>query len=846
MASNVQVTEKFKPASEAQRLWLQSRAELLLGGGSVGSLKTSTMLVDGSVEYDNSNMHTIMFRRTLGEHAEAIRISRELFSQTGGLFNENAIVAGFNGNSHVWKWPWGSTFQFAYCGTDDDVYQHQTQSYTCILWDESTFHSEFQVRYLLTRLRSTDTSLFPRCRLGTNPGGPHMDWHMKMFLGGVCPHCQPPVLQPGVIYNNAHWPSDNRSLEGMTTQFIFSRLADHNLLGEKYVRNVRMQHAATADALLAGCWRAFEGQYFNIWQPARMVVPRQSIGEKWYWNFWVGADYGFSGSKAVAYLCATDPNGLIYILDEYVAETKTDVRDFAKEVYERFAAKKNEDDQPRKLHTMYLSPDSWNDRGDHNTLAGQMNDVLRPHGLNFVPASSDRAGGAMLIYELLRDGRLLISDTCQLLCASLESRTHDKKEPEKVAKVVGDPRDDAYEACVIGGTQVTTECGQRPIEAMVPGDKVLTRGGMRAVSWVGMTKPQAETIVLTLDDGRTLIGTPEHPVWVEDSGFKRLDSVKYGDIVLTCQNETRIQRPLASMALTLGDTQTVGTVISESTTGPDMQHGLPALGRFTRKCGRLSMALSQKASMFITRMRILCTMRIPISNCYQLAGIYQNISPAGTPSRRTERKSRNTSKLSGPSQPLGIVLRRVGAGLGRMLHRPNLASQCDQLQSAPAVEQISKVLSPRDFAVTPASRDGDEMPGSMTLIGRAPSAGRSTEITVTASGNFVPRRVLCVNTGPTGPVYNLGVRGDHPEFFANGILVHNCRYAIYSHRRPTLPPADVRIAERLETLWKTDPTTAMHQANKIMEEERVKGQPGVYSGAAKGRLSRLPKRSYQK
>jgi hypothetical protein len=397
------------------------------------------MLVDGATEYDNSNCHTIMFRRSMPEHTEAIRMSRELFSQTG---------ATFNGNTHTWRWPWGSTFQFAFCETDDDVYSHQSQSYSVELWDESTFHSEHQVRYLITRLRSTDPSLFLRVRMGTNPGGPHMDWHMKMFLGGVCPHCQPPVRFPGQIYNDATWPSDNDSLHGMTTQFIFSRLADHDLLGEAYERNVRMQHAATADALLEGCWRAFKGQYFNIWQPNRMVVPRQSIGDKFYFSHWIGADYGFSGSHAVAYLCCVDERGICYALDEYVAEKKTDVRTFAQEVYERFAERKEGQAQPRKIQAMYLSPDCWNDRGDHHTLAGQMNDVLGRHGLGFIKAKSDIAGGSMLVYTMLKNGKLIISDSCTLLRQAIETRIHDPKEPEKVLKIKLDPtgKDDAWEA----------------------------------------------------------------------------------------------------------------------------------------------------------------------------------------------------------------------------------------------------------------------------------------------------------------------------------------------------------------------------------------------------------------
>jgi len=302
------------------------------------------------------------------------------------------------------------------------------------------------VRYLLTRLRSTDPSLFLRCRLGTNPGGEFAEWQMKMFLGGVCPHCEPPKLFPGKIYHDTKWPSDERSLEGMTTQFIFSKVTDHNLLGEKYVRNVRMQHAATAEALLAGCWRAFEGQYYTIWHRPTMVVPRQTIRDKWYWESWVGADYGFAGSKAVAYLFVRDPKTRrIYIIDEHVGEHEA-VRDFARSVYEKFAKKRDDQEQPRKLRIMYLSPDAWNDRGDQHTLAGQMNDVLQPHGLVFVKAKNDRAGGAMLTYELLRDGTVLIADNCTLLPPAIESAVHDPKQPEAILNVPNNPHSDARDA----------------------------------------------------------------------------------------------------------------------------------------------------------------------------------------------------------------------------------------------------------------------------------------------------------------------------------------------------------------------------------------------------------------
>jgi hypothetical protein len=68
-------------------------------------------------------------------------------------------------------------------------------------------------------------------------------------------------------------------------------------------------------------------------------------------------------------------------------------------------------------------PDSWNDRGDERTLAGQMNEELAPHGLEFIKAKNDRAGGAQLIYTMLQNYQLKIAHTF----GRLRFRTHHLK-----------------------------------------------------------------------------------------------------------------------------------------------------------------------------------------------------------------------------------------------------------------------------------------------------------------------------------------------------------------------------------------------------------------------------------
>jgi hypothetical protein len=47
---------------------------------------------------------------------------------------------------------------------------------------------------------------------------------------------------------------------------------------------------------------------------------------------------------------------------------------------------------------------------------------------------------------MLQTGELVIADTCQNVMRAIESRVHDKKEPLKVEKVVGDPYDDVWDA----------------------------------------------------------------------------------------------------------------------------------------------------------------------------------------------------------------------------------------------------------------------------------------------------------------------------------------------------------------------------------------------------------------
>jgi len=410
-------------------------ADILLFGGAAGSLKSETMLVDALSEWEHPSLRALLLRRTYPElEMSLIRRSRELFPQFGGEYNEQ---------KRRWRFPAGGTIEFGYCESEKDIYRYQGAEFSFIGFDESTHFSEFPIRYMLSRLRSTDPDIRLRVRLATNPGNVGHTTHKGIFHGRTCTHCDAVLAtrQPYQIYQDAVWPSDQHPI-GKTTCFIPGRLDDHDLLSESYAQSLASLPGAFRKALMEGCWDVYEGQYFDHWNPRTMTMPRASMAAQAWWPHWVGIDYGFSGSQAAAYLLCKSPatgefpTGRVFVLEEFTAQHQT-AADFARELQRRFA------DGARRIVGWYLSPDAWNRHGDGHSLADQMTAAT---GLGFQPASNDRLGGAMLIYTQLDNEELVIADGCRQLCDSLPTRIHDADRPDDILKIHGDPLDDCVDA----------------------------------------------------------------------------------------------------------------------------------------------------------------------------------------------------------------------------------------------------------------------------------------------------------------------------------------------------------------------------------------------------------------
>ena len=132
--------------------------------------------------------------------------------------------------------------------------------YSFIGFDESTLHTEKQIRNILGRLSSTDPALRLRMRLTSNPGNVGAAWHQSLFLRGHCPvHTPRQAAQPGELYRDRSWPSDGEAIP-FSVAFIPGKLSDHNLLDANYAKRLHMMSGGAAAAMEQGCWCTLEGE----------------------------------------------------------------------------------------------------------------------------------------------------------------------------------------------------------------------------------------------------------------------------------------------------------------------------------------------------------------------------------------------------------------------------------------------------------------------------------------------------------------------------------------------------------------------------------------------------------
>jgi hypothetical protein len=285
--------------------------------------------------------------------------------------------------------------------------------------------------------------------------------------------------------------------------------------------------------------------------------------------------------------------------------------------------------------------------------------------------------------------------------------------------------------CFVAGTKILTDKGQKNIEDIELDDLVMTRKGLRKVSYWAMTGKKK----VTTNKHIGLTGTYNHPVIVKKFGIdyvKNLISVNPFDTLyiwnekLLCIEKKNI---IGTRTLKEGN---LGYIFGGMISGKVLQ--LLSIGRY----GLIILEKFLKIIMSIIRMAILLIIFVPIWNLYLLVNTPQDTQKRNGKTKNIGKKMLRILEILDTSQKNGMGQKKEESGIASI---------------AMIFGKIENLLKSVVFYVVKSLCRKTERQNIVVPI---------MEINLEKKTRSDLREV-----------YNLQVEGCH-EYFANGILVHNC------------------------------------------------------------------------
>lgn len=417
--------------------------------------------------------------------------------------------------------------------------------------------------------------------------------------------------------------------------------------------------------------------------------------------------------------------------------------------------------------------------------------------------------------------KILFHDCCPKVVASIMAMIESENNTEEPEKMDGD---DSYDACLRAGTLVETDAGPVPIERIQRGDLVLTREGYKPVTEAGVTNWRATVYTVKFSDGRALTGTANHPVFVHGAGFVPLGQLRKGDAVLVCDES----KPSFSTALNSAGIQIPNAPTYGITTGLEATIASAAWAHCIRRFGARLMERFQRAmtSTTLTRTR---SITIPAiwSASHGLTTCANTGSSRLSVCARWERDISRSQKHGTHPRPEESGIGRTAFGRGPSGNRESLPAKSAESgfkAETPAVRESARATATKPFVAA-----------AKQTMKRASArfAARISGAINTLRQNAAPCRVLACFAGGTAPVYNLTVAGQ-PEYFASGILVHNCTYLCNNFKfQQAQQSRGSFIADKIQALKQKHPelpVNSLIMANRAAEaawEKRHVGGRGI-------------------
>jgi hypothetical protein len=764
-----QAAELVWTAQPRQSLFLSKRTDECLYGGSAGGGKSDALIIFAiwrRMRYPGSR--GIYFRRTYADLARggaAMDRMRELLNGIPGMHWDSQL--------HRWTFPNGSTQDFGYLQYEDDKYNYQSAQYEDVVFDELTQLSESVYLYLISRCRTTIPGMKPMIRAATNPGNTGHLWVKRRFIDPAPPETdfELPLMEGQTIRR--------------TACFIPATLKDNQVLMQRdpgYWERLMALPEHEKRALAYGDWDVFEGQFFGEWRrelhvcepfaiPEHWTNRRLSVdfgyGAPWCAQFWVRDEDAWSQNRVRRWYC-------------YREFYQAGVRDYQQA--QRLAEAMLEDVGTLAAIPGVGDPSMWNRQANGVSIA----DVYANYGVSLTPARNDRVPGWQRVRAYLapqQDGKpgIVFFSTCRNAIRTIPTMVYAENNAEDI-------NSKSEDHCFIAGTLITTSRGEVPIEQVRVGDFVLTRQGYRRVLKSALTRKNAPVYTALFSNGTTLTGTGNHPIAISN-GWSRLDALRYCDIIITKPGEGSVEwknESLSSRESSIASTATTiapaETSVTEAAATYTSKSGSPSTERCPQATTSTTLMATHSTTMSTTSWR---WRDMPTDPC------------------TGESASLKSARRREPRRLIGIALQRAGLGTGNTLRQwcawtwKRLASNAGSgiwLTRTPSTKPASV---PTIAGLPPAAP-----PALTTRSASAKYAGLSMPATdITREPPALESAAVWLwqlQSGGNANVYNLTVDDAH-EYYANGILVHNCadacRYFLQS-----VGPLELPDNQRPDTL----------------------------------------------
>ena len=312
------------PQDGPQFDFLNSRANITIGGGGAGGGKTMALLLQPIRHLHRSKFGAVIFRRTYPQITNAGGLwdqSQEIYRHLGGIPRE-----GYRD----WVFPSGAKIRFAHMQREDDRYSWDGSEIPLICFDQAESFTWTQISYMFSRNRST-CGVKPYVRMTCNPDKNSwlrhfLEWWIDDSTGLAIPE-RSGVLRYFVnIRDEIHWADTPKEFGEdsipRSVTFIPSSVYDNKILMNKnpsYLASLKAMALVDRERLLGCNWNITESAGMFFKRPWFEIVNAAPAGEDLrYWDRAATEAEKIKSKKAswtAGLLMRKTDRGVYYIMD---------------------------------------------------------------------------------------------------------------------------------------------------------------------------------------------------------------------------------------------------------------------------------------------------------------------------------------------------------------------------------------------------------------------------------------------------------------------------------------------------------------------------------------------------